>query len=139
ITTFTTPYMIKGSDKLYNYLLKVLPAKWIERLNRYSSSTQNIQAESNFKATLKSYGKIALTNGVVILALFLISSNFFLPLLNKYIENDTLASIVNLALSLGMAAPFIVAFILKKPNEMAYKELWLDNKYNRGPLLVLEI
>jgi CPA2 family monovalent cation:H+ antiporter-2 len=27
----------------------------------------------------------------------------------------------------------------KKPNGTAYKELWLINKYNRGPLLVLEI
>src|SRR5690606_26428302 len=84
--TFTTPYMIKGSDKLYSYLLKVLPAKWVEKLNRYSSSTQKIQAESNFKAALKSYGKIALTNGILILALFLISLNFFLPILNRYIE-----------------------------------------------------
>lgn len=139
ITTFTTPYMIKGSDKLYSYLLKVLPAKLVEKLNRYSSNTQKIQAESNFKAALKSYGKIALTNGIIILALFLISLNFFLPILNKYIENDDVASIINLVLSLGLASPFIVAFILKKPDKMAYKELWLDNKYNRGPLLVLEI
>jgi CPA2 family monovalent cation:H+ antiporter-2 len=139
ITTFTTPYMIKGSDALHSYLLKVLPSKWVEQLNKYSNSAQKIQAESNFKIALKSYGKIALTNGILILALFLISLNFLLPFLNEYIKNDTAASIICLVISLGLASPFIVAFILKKPGKMAYKELWLDSKYNRGPLLVLEI
>jgi CPA2 family monovalent cation:H+ antiporter-2 len=27
----------------------------------------------------------------------------------------------------------------KRPNNMAYKEMWLDKKYSRGPLLLLEI
>ncbi len=139
ITTFTTPYMIKGSDRLYHFLVKILPASWIEKLNRYSDSTQKIQAESNLRVALKSYGRIALVNGIIILALFLISSNFLLPFLNNYIENTTIAGLICLVLSLGIASPFILAFILKKPDGMAYKELWLDNKYNRGPLLVLEI
>jgi CPA2 family monovalent cation:H+ antiporter-2 len=139
ITTFTTPYMIKGSDRLYHFLVKILPASWIEHLNRYSDSTQKIQAESNLRVALKSYGRIALVNGIVIFALFLISSNFLLPLLKNYIENTTVAGLICLVLSLGIASPFILAFILKKPDGMAYKELWLDNKYNRGPLLLLEI
>lgn len=139
ITTFTTPYMIKGSDRLYHFLVKILPASWIEHLNRYSDSTQKIQAESNLRVALKSYGRIALVNGIVIFALFLISSNFLLPFLKNYIENTTVAGLICLVLSLGIASPFILAFILKKPDGMAYKELWLDNKYNRGPLLLLEI
>jgi CPA2 family monovalent cation:H+ antiporter-2 len=139
ITTFTTPYMIKGSDKLHSYILKVLPLNWVEKLNRYSNSTQKIQAESNLRIALKSYGKIALTNGIIILALFLISLKFLLPFLNDYIENSAIASVICLVLSLAIASPFILAFILKKPGKMAYKELWLDTKYNRGPLLVLEI
>ncbi len=139
ITTFTTPYMIKGSDRLYNYILKVLPEGWVAKLNRYSSSTQKIQAESNIKTVLKSYGKIVLINGIVMLALFLVSLNFLLPFLEGYIENDMVAGLICLAVSLGVSSPFIVAFMLKKPDNMAYKELWLDTKYNRGPLLVLEI
>src|SRR5688500_8507920 len=27
----------------------------------------------------------------------------------------------------------------KRPNNLAYKELWLEKKYNRGPLLIIEI
>jgi len=40
VTTFTTPYLIKYSEPLYNWLEKKLPAKWTQKLNRYASSTQ---------------------------------------------------------------------------------------------------
>lgn len=139
ITTFTTPYMIKWADKLHDYILRALPGKWVTRLNNYSNSTQKIQAESNLRVALKSYGKITLVNGIIILALFLLSLNFLLPFLNNYITQRTVAGIIALVLSLAIASPFFLAFILKKPDKLAYKELWLDTTYNRGPLLVLEI
>ncbi len=139
ITTFTTPYMIKFSPTLYNFIVKVLPGKWVTALNNYSSGTQNIQAESNWKVVLKSYANIALTNGIILLALLLLSVRLLIPFLNKHIADDTTASIIGLIVSLGVAAPFIWALMAKKPAKLAYKELWLDKKYNHGPLLVLEI
>src|SRR5688500_6915787 len=71
ITTFTTPYLIKYSEPLYLFIESRLPAKWIRGLNNYSSGTQNIQAESEWRAVIKSYINIAITNGVVLLALML--------------------------------------------------------------------
>lgn len=139
ITTFTTPYMIKSSEKLYSYLVKVLPKKWVDSLNRYSSSTQTIQAESHWKVTLKSYASIAAINGIIIVALLMVSVNFLLPLLKQLITNELIASIICLVISLGAASPFILAFMKKKPDKKAYKELWLNSKYNRGPLVMLEI
>src|SRR5690606_17196351 len=61
ITTFTTPYLIKYSEPFYGFLERVLPEKWVRNLNRYSSSTQNIQAESAWKALLRSYATIVIT------------------------------------------------------------------------------
>src|SRR5690606_27736121 len=29
--------------------------------------------------------------------------------------------------------------MLRRPKSMSYRELWLDKKYNRGPLLMVEI
>jgi monovalent cation:H+ antiporter-2, CPA2 family len=139
ITTFTTPYMIKFSGSFYDSIVKILPGKWVRALNNYSSGTQNIQAESNWKVVLKSYANIALTNGIILLALLLLSVRLLIPFLNKHIADDTTASIIGLIVSLGVAAPFIWALMAKKPAKLAYKELWLDKKYNHGPLLVLEI
>jgi CPA2 family monovalent cation:H+ antiporter-2 len=139
ITTFTTPYMIKFSEPTYNFILRLLPDKWVNTINNYSTGTQSIQAESNWKIVLKSYGNIALTNGIILMALLLVCVNFLLPFLNENIENETTRSIIGLVLSLGVAAPFLWALMAKKPSNMAYKELWLDKKYNHGPLVVLEL
>ncbi len=139
ITTFTTPYMIKFSEPFYEFLIRIFPPKWVNALNSYSSSTQNIQAESNWKLVLKAYMNIALVNGIVLLALILLSLNFLQPFLARHIENSTIRSIIGFLISLGAGAPFLWAFMAKKPDNMAYKTLWLDKKYSRGPLLILEI
>ncbi len=139
ITTFTTPYMIKFSEPVYNFIVKHLPAKWVIALSHYSSGAQHIQAESNWKVVMKSYASIMITNGIILIALFLISVNFLMPFLNEHIENSLLNKVTGLVITLGVSAPFLWALMAKKPAISAYKELWLVNKYNRGPLLVLEI
>jgi CPA2 family monovalent cation:H+ antiporter-2 len=139
ITTFTTPYLIKFSEPIYNYLVRMLPAKWVKTLNNYSSSTQNIQTESAWKVVLKSYGMIALTNGIVLLALILLSLNFLMPFLNERIEDDTLRSVVGVVISLAIATPFLWALMAKRPDNMAYRTLWIEKSYSRGPLLLIEI
>ncbi|REA60651.1 sodium:proton antiporter [Dyadobacter luteus] len=139
ITTFTTPYLIKFSEPFYNFISGKLPPKWIRALNNYSSSTQNIQAEGDWQKVFKAYVNIAVTNGIVLLAFILLSLKFLLPFLDETIENDITRSIIALVISFGVSAPFLLALMTKRPNNMGYKELWLDKKYSRGPLLVLEI
>jgi CPA2 family monovalent cation:H+ antiporter-2 len=139
ITTFTTPYRIKFSIPLYNFLEKNLPAKWIKALNNYSSSTQNIQAESDWKKVLKSYLGIAITNGIILLAILLLADNFLIPFLNRNIENNITRNIILFTITMATCAPFLWAFMAKRPNKLSYKELWLHKKYSRGPLLILEI
>lgn len=139
ITTFTTPYLIKGSDGLYGLISRVMPERWMRAMNRYASSTQNIQAESNWKTTLQSYGVIMMTNGIVLVALSFISVNVLHPFVVSNIPDRLAAGIVTLSVSLTVASPFFMAFMLKRPKSMSYKELWLDSKYNRGPLVMIEI
>jgi CPA2 family monovalent cation:H+ antiporter-2 len=38
-----------------------------------------------------------------------------------------------------VASPFLWALVVKRPGNMAYKELWLDKRYNRGPLVLVEV
>ncbi len=139
VTTFTTPYLIKYTDSIYNLLVKYLPEKWVTRLNNYSVGTQTIQAESDWKLVLRSYIRIAMTNGIILLATLLLTVNFIVPFLHENIPNEILRTIIVLFISLGIAAPFLWAFMAKRPNNQTYKELWLDRKYNRGPLLIIEI
>lgn len=139
ITTFTTPYLIKYSDRLYYFLEKHLPQKWLNRLNRYSISTQTIQAEQDWKSVLLSYVKIVLINTIITAGIFLLSIKFLFPFLEQRINEPILQSTLGLLLSLGMAAPFILAIVAKQPSTIAYKVMWLKKGYSRGPLLILEI
>jgi CPA2 family monovalent cation:H+ antiporter-2 len=139
ITTFTTPYLIKFSEPLYLFVERKLPSKWVQRLNTYSTGTQNIQAESDWRPVLKSYATIAATNCLILLILIYFSLNFLVPFLDARIANQFLSSILSLVISLGVAAPFLLALMAKRPNNLAYKEMWMDKRYSRGPLLVLEI
>jgi CPA2 family monovalent cation:H+ antiporter-2 len=139
LTTFTTPYMIKSSDGAYRVLLRVVPEKWVTRINMYASSTQKIQAESAWKKVLKSYTTILITNGIVIIAILLISINLLEPFLIEKLKDMTYVGIVGVFVTLLMAAPFFWGLMMKRPAGLAYKELWLNSIYNRGPLLMVEI
>lgn len=139
ITTFTTPYRIKYSADLYDFVVRILPPKWVILLSNYSSSTQHIQAESSWKTVLKSYANIVITNGIILLALMLLSINFLLPLSGGAIGDPIIRGIIVLLVSFGAASPFLWALMAKRPNNLEYKELWIDKKYSRGPLLVIEI
>ena len=139
ITTFTTPYLIRFSEPLYHSLERLLPERWVKSLNRYSSSTQNIQAESAWKTVLKSYANIVATNGIVLMALLYVSLNFIMPWIRTKGNDEMASNFIGLIVSLALAAPFLWALMAKRPNTLAYKELWLEQKYSRGPLLLVEI
>lgn len=139
ITTFTTPYLIKFSEPFYNYIEKKLPGRWVQKLNRYSSSAQSIQSESEWRIVLKGYGRILLTNGIILLGLFLLSNKFLVPLIIENVPDSPWQLAIVLIVTLAAASPFLWAIMAQKPGSQAYKELWMNKKYNRGPLLALEI
>jgi CPA2 family monovalent cation:H+ antiporter-2 len=139
ITTFTTPYMIKLAEPLYQFLLKVLPEKWIHGLEKYSSSSQIIESESNWKRLLNFYIQIIILNGVIMIALSLLVAYFLEPFLQKSIADPLTAKIIAALIGLIVMAPFIWALTVKKMSKSAYAALWLDRKYSHGPLVMLEI
>ncbi len=139
ITTFTTPYMIKYSDKFSMFLERVLPEKWLYSLNTYSHSTRTIQTERGWKKVLRSYATLVFTNGTIFVALVFLAGRFLVPFFRELIGSDLLGRIIGLFISLGIVSPFLWGVMAKRLNEIAYKELWVNQKYNHGPLLVLEI
>ncbi len=139
ITTFTTPYMIKISEPFYNWIVKVTPQKYIDRINKYSSNTQSIQSESSWQTILKQYAKIIVINGIVIIAIYLLFSQFIIPTINQNLDSNDIKNIIGNSLPIIFIIPFLWALMVKRPNSVAYRELWTKTKYNRGPLLILEI
>lgn len=139
ITTFTTPYLIKLSEPLYDWLVKVVPQKYLDWINKYSSHTQSIQAENSWKTLLKNYARIMMLNGIVIIAIYLLFSKFVIPKINENLDSNDVKNIIGNALPIFAILPFLWALMIKRPSSGAYRELWKKTKYNRGPLLMMEI
>lgn len=139
ITTFTTPYLIKYSERFYTFMERVLPKKWVKAIDNYSTNTKTIQAENSWKTFLKSYLTSMLTNGVIVLAFILIGTQFLHPFLDKFIQNNLITSIITFVFILGSSFPFLWALMFKRTKEEIFKDIWSNKKYHRGPLLVLGI
>lgn len=139
ITTFVTPYMIRLADPLYHFLLKNLPRSWIHALNRYSAGSQTIKGESDWRMVIMAYLRLLLTHSVIIIAIILLGTNYLDPILESLVGNANGARILAAIITMGAMAPFIWALMAKKMDKGAYRALWLDSKYNRGPLVMLEI
>lgn len=139
VTTFTTPYLIKFSEPVYNAINRILPERVRNSLNKYSTGAQDIQAESRWKSVLKSYGIIIGTNAIVIVAVALLTSTFLAPFINSKFASGWISKLITFIIALAVTMPFFWALISKKPSSSDYRDLWLDNKYNRGPLVIIEI
>ncbi|MES2418525.1 MAG: cation:proton antiporter [Bacteroidota bacterium] len=139
VTTFTTPYMIKLADPLYNFLDKNLPKKWTAGISRYSSSTAGITTLSDWKKLLKAYAFNTLIQGVILVGIVLLSSKYLQPFVTKNLINGHNGIILSLILALIVMIPFLWALSIRRIERKAYSHLWLNKKYTRGPLVAIEL
>ncbi len=137
ITTFTTPYMIKLAEPTCEFLEKVLPDKWQSRLERYSAGAQSISSTSDWQVVLRSYIITMVTNSVIIMSIMIVSLKFVAPHIN--LGHDILSATACAVGTLLAMAPFLWALTLKRSQTHAYYNLWLNSKFNRGPLVTLEL
>jgi CPA2 family monovalent cation:H+ antiporter-2 len=138
-TTFLTPYLIKNSIPLYNSIEKILPQSWVNGLNRYSSSSQQLSAYSDWRELLHAYGINSVIHTVLIVAIIILSRNFIQPFVADTFGNYLTGSIPATVITLVLMIPFIWALSIRRIKKEAYSSLWLNRKLNRGPLIALEI
>ena len=139
ITTFTTPYMIKYSDKMYQLIERILPRKLLKNIDRYSAGTQTIQAESEWRKITKHFSVMMLTNGIISFAIIILGIRFLFPFLCQLISGETLASVITFVLTFAVASPFLWALMIKRTKDIGFFELLKNNFYSHGPLLVMEV
>jgi len=139
LTTFTTPYLIKYSNHVYEALDHMLPEKLKDTLNRYSSSTETLQTTNHWKMLLKSYAVFILTYGVVLTALASLGLKFISPWIFTLITQPNWAATLVAAIILSAMLPFLWALAFRPINSLSYKQLWVNQRVNRGPLVLLEL
>lgn len=138
ITTFTTPYLIKLSEPFYNLLIRILPEKWLDAIDRYSSGTQGITTLSDWKVLLRAYISNTIIHSVIIIAVIFLALRYVHPFINENIAEGVNGTIISMVVSLILMSPFLWALSIRRIQKVAYSHLWLNKKYTRGPLISIE-
>jgi CPA2 family monovalent cation:H+ antiporter-2 len=139
VTTFTTPFLIKQAAPFYSFLERKLPAKWVKSLNRYSSGTQQLSAFSEWRTLLNAYGINLAVHSVILLAIIFLSQEFVYPFILEIFPDLFTATLITVIITLLLMVPFIWALAIRRIAREAYKNLWLNRKLNRGPLIAIEL
>ena len=139
VTTFTTPYMIKTSDKMYGFVQRILPDKLQKSIDKYSFQFQNIQQESSWRKLMKAYFSTILINLVVIIAIVLLAYNVILPFFTNNFFDERTSRGITLGIVLVTCIPFLWPIMFKRIHRKEYKELWKHSYLSRSPLILMDI
>ncbi len=136
ITTFTTPYLIRSTDKVIDLLETKLPQTWIDALETFRNTTSGAENEWPIlirKAVLKIFA-----NSVVMTSVFLIASLYVNPWLEEQVGQKELAHALSLIVAFTLSAPFLLAIVGRKLTTSISLALGTDGRFVR-PLIVFEI
>lgn len=126
-TTFTTPYMIRLAEPAYNVVSRVLPASWIERLER--NATENgEEKETNemhrlWSAELKKSVFIVLINSVLCMAIIALMAHFGAPVIYNMLPAPW-SGIVTAVVTLFFTAPLIWMLMRQGSKSKEVNRLW---------------
>ena len=131
-TTFTTPYMIRLAEPAYAVVARVLPAKWIAKLER-NASDEAEEPETNemrqlWRAEFKKFILIMIINSVLCLAIIAIIYYFGAPLIYGLLP-DPWSGIVTAFVTLFICGPFLWSLMRQGGNSANVNKLW----YEGGP------
>ena len=128
-TTFTTPYMIRLAEPAYAVVARVLPAKWIAKLER-NASDEVEKPETNemrqlWRAEFKKFILIMIINSVLCLAIIAIIYYFGAPLIYGLLP-DPWSGIVTAFVTLFICGPFLWSLMRQGGNSANVNKLWYE-------------
>ena len=128
-TTFTTPYMIRLAEPAYAVVARVLPAKWISKLER-NSSEEAEEPETNemrllWRSEFKKFIVIMIINSVLCLAIIAIMYYYGAPLIMNMLP-EPWSGIVTALVTLTFCGPFIWALMRRGGNSDTVNRLWYE-------------
>ena len=135
ITTFLTPYMIRGAVPAYTLLERSLPKVWVKRINRLAERMPSSRdTESNWRILLRAMLMNTAIYGVLSIAIVVLMFTFFLPFARELMPVRW-ANMLCAAATVLFMAPFLRAIVMKKLHSNEFKALWIESYHNRLPLV----
>lgn len=136
ITTFTTPYMIKVSEPLYEWLQKRLPGSWTTAIHRYSSRAQTISGSTEWQVYVRSGMVNTILVSVITTAVVMLSSHYLLPFTRTKLGDNTWTTVIGAACTLVFMAPFLWSLAIKQHRKDLVEKFLSQNRYRTGMLLL---
>lgn len=116
VTTFSTPYMIRESDRFSTWLERSLPTTLLARLGRYQAAFSDRRAGEDAASFLwRAYGMMIVLNSVVIVGITLGVRRFLLPrIIDGLGGEDWIPELVG-GVTFLLISPFLWGVVLGKP------------------------
>ncbi len=142
ITTFTTPFFIKGGDGAYRLLERILPQRWVAALNSYSKTATSDKEPTSreiWRNAAKRHILRLVLYSVVVIALYVLSAAYLLPVLERTVA-EPWDRLWWLLVSLAPVVPLLYGLLtlpLKRSDRAHLTEL--KGRVSYVPLVIMEI
>ncbi len=136
ITTLTTPFCIQSADKLYGFIVKLLPDSVTAKLERYTEEDgSGKDNDSDWAKYLRRYVRTTAIYGVLMGGVVLIGQLVLLPLLLETGMTELVARIGALAFCLLGIALFVRPMLDLHSTE--FTVLWVKNRFFHFPMITM--
>jgi len=136
ITIFISPYMIRASEPVYEWVAKKMPASWIEFINRYSSRAQTISNSTEWQVYVRSGLVNTLLLSVITSAVVMLSSYYLLPYTRTQVGDNTWATIIGAICTLLLMSPVLWLLAIKQHRKDMAKKFAERNRYRSGIIML---
>ncbi len=138
-TTFLTPYTIRSADSIHDWLDGLLPKRWLPILQGYAGGAQKTIVVNHWKDAIKAYSILVGINTMILLGITLVSSVYLVPWMQGLWPALRGLTGLNVLVTFLLMTPFLWALMIKRVDNISYNRLWLDKKYNKGPLVAMAL
>ena len=139
VTTFTTPYLIRGTDKIYDSLQRMMPEKWKSYMKRYlyekKANNKKQEKDQDWGFFLKGYIETFLLYGIMLLGVAEIGRLIIFPALQEAIPWKIAAPVVTCIIVYIAMAPLLPPMMIFR--KRYFTALWLKSYANHLPLMLL--
>ena len=111
--------MIRLAVPAHEFVEKKMPDKWKRMLNRYTSGSQTVNNENNWKKLLLDIARIVSIYMVLCIAVILLSFQFVIPLFRMVLP-EFWAKLLDVVFMVVCVSPFLRAIVMKKNHSIDY-------------------
>ncbi|GHU95889.1 sodium:proton antiporter [Bacteroidia bacterium] len=137
VTTFTTPYAIRYSEKVYDHIDRLLPKRWHKLRVGYAAARKKdankLHSGFRFNLLLRNLLMPVLIYFILTVAVNILCKMFLIPLISEYVQG-TWGAVLSAVFTLSLMAPFLVGMIRRG---RSYFNLLVWHKHNRWVTLLL--